>query len=74
MVNGIVCLARLGWSSAKVREDLVRSIGELDRSPPGRQILTLFKCDRLVPFEPAQLDSVRRLFARHAQLQKGPAP
>jgi len=74
MLNAIVGLSRNGWVSAEARDDMVRGLQDLDQEPSGRQILTLFKTDRLVAFEPAQLESVRRLFDRHRQLLSGQKP
>jgi hypothetical protein len=37
--------------------------------PQGQQILTVFKTDRLIPFEGNYLESARQVVARHDKLQ-----
>jgi phosphonate transport system substrate-binding protein len=74
----VICLSEDGWASPKVKADAVRSMGELDKDPAGRQICTLFKIDRMIPFEDSQLDTTRKLQAAYEALRKqstpGPAP
>ena len=74
LVASLICFSRTGWSPARLRAHLSQTLPELHTDLAGQQVLTLFKCERLLPFEPAQLDSVRRLFARHRQLQNTPSP
>ena len=74
LLGGIVGFSHNGWPTEKARTDMRARLANLETEPAGRQLLTLFKCTRLVPCEPAQLDSVRRLFARHLQLQNAPRP
>ena len=59
----VVCVAIRGWESEKLRADTIKSLGELHLQPTGQQILTLFKIDRMVPFEESQLDTIRKLRA-----------
>ena len=49
---------------------LSRSWNELHLNPVGRHTCALFKIDRMVPFEDAPLDSIRKLQAKLALLQK----
>ena len=51
LAGGLVCLSRQGWKSARHRGDMIESLETLHETPHGRQLLTLFKTDRLVPFE-----------------------
>jgi ABC-type phosphate/phosphonate transport system substrate-binding protein len=74
LLNGIVCLNKTGWPSAKSRDDMLRAVTQLDSEPAGRQLLTIFRCDRLVPFEPAHFEAVKRLHARLGELQKKNQP
>ena len=55
------------------RADTIHSLSELHLDPAGRQICTLFKIDRMVPFEDSQLDTLRKLRATYELLQ-GAAP
>ena len=73
MLSGIVCFSHNGWPSAKARADMRESLANLEKEPSGRQLLTLFKCTRLVPFAAAQLDSVKRLYLRFNELHQ-PTP
>ncbi|HVU34369.1 MAG TPA: PhnD/SsuA/transferrin family substrate-binding protein [Opitutaceae bacterium] len=73
MVDSVLCLNRTGWVSRQRRDDLCQSILELHAEPSGRQILMLFRFDRLVPIEPGMLDSVMALHARYARLVGAPA-
>jgi ABC-type phosphate/phosphonate transport system substrate-binding protein len=65
LLNTIVCLSKSGWVSAKQRKDTILSLPELNASPSGQQILTLFKVNKLAPFKPEYLDGVNRLKATH---------
>ncbi len=68
MLEGLICLNRIGWDSTDQREALLASLPQTHADPAGRQILTLFRIEKLVPFESRQLDSVAALAAHHAQL------
>lgn len=61
MLNAVICLSRLGWSSGQFKSDLVKVLTDLHTIPAGKQILTLFKAGRLVPYRPSYLDTVRTL-------------
>lgn len=61
LVNAVICLKRSGWSSERFKQDLIKAMTELHLEPAGRQILTLFKVQQLVPFKPSHLDTVRHL-------------
>jgi hypothetical protein len=49
---------------------LRRIRGALHQEPAGQQILTLFKVDRLAPFQENQLDTVRKLRGAHDRLRQ----
>ena len=74
MLDGIIAFTREGWPTPQSRVDMRHAIATLHQEPAGRQLLTLFKYTRLVSFEPAHLESVRRLFQRYRQLQTAPQP
>ncbi len=67
-----VCLIRLeGWDRDDDRRDLLRAMQELPNDTAGRQILTLFKSNGVIPFEARHLDTVRALRKRHDELVAG---
>jgi phosphonate transport system substrate-binding protein len=68
LLDSLVCLNRIGWLSEEYREDLRQTLSELHLEPSGRQILTLFHIDRLVPFKREMLDTVTELHRRHERL------
>ncbi len=61
MLGSVICLGRQGWSSARFKSAVVETLTELHTIPAGKQILTLFKTGRLVPYRPSYLDTVRKL-------------
>ena len=72
LVNGIICLKRSGWPSERFRQDVIQAMSELHLNPAGLQILTLFKVQRLVPFEPSHLDTLRQLREKMESQLNGP--
>lgn len=60
-LSSITFVARSGFASERRRQDTYDSLAELHLEPAGRQILTLFRIDALVPFKGEYLDSIRRL-------------
>lgn len=68
-LDSLTCITRTGYSSGRGREDFQRSLRDLHLEPAGRQILTLFKVDRLVPFKEEYLEGVKNLRARAARLK-----
>lgn len=66
--NSLICFSRTGWPSSAFREDIIRGITELPATTSGRQILTLFKFDRIDRCDQASLDSIRDLRRRYLQL------
>lgn len=64
-----ICLVRQsGWASPEQREDLLLSMSELQDDEAGKQIMTLFKFEQLIPFYEESLDSIRNLRGRYDQL------
>ena len=74
LANPVVCLRKDGWPSAREKSIALRTLGELHLNPTGQQICTLFKIDRMVPFEDSQLDSIRKLRATYESLRKERQP
>lgn len=72
-VDTVTCLAREGWTSGQFRRDVAETLCELHLDAPGRQIMTLFKITKLVPYERSHVESVRRLKAQYDQWRP-PAP
>lgn len=64
LADVVICLSESGWPDDRFRHDIITALGDLPASPEGRQLLTLFKISRLVPFEPRYLDASRALLAR----------
>jgi ABC-type phosphate/phosphonate transport system substrate-binding protein len=52
-----------------LRQTLVDSLRDLHAEPKGQQILTLFKVEKLLPFEPSYLESARQLIQDHGKLE-----
>lgn len=63
-------LVRKGvWKDPQIRQDMINGILHLSDYEVGRQILTLFKLDEMVPFFHGSLDSMRALRARYDLLK-----
>ena len=60
-LESVTCMSHSGWPSERTRRDLIKAMLELEHEPSGRQILELFKVDRLVPFQENYLDTVQQL-------------
>lgn len=71
--NAVVCLTRRGWRNEQIRDDIARILGTLHDEPAGQQILTMFRCERLVTCSPHQLDSVLQLFQLSHRLRPSSA-
>lgn len=70
----VICFREDGWRSEQDKTDTIKSLNELHVDPVGQQICTLFKIDRVVPFQEAQLETTRKLRTTHASLQQEPSP
>lgn len=69
LADVLICLGEAHWTSAKYKADTITALNVLDQDPSGQQICTLFRIDRMVPFEEPQLDTIRKLRATYAALQ-----
>ena len=72
--ENVICLSDTGWDSEKAKTGLIEILADLQSEPAGRQILTLFKIGPMIPFQEAQLDTVRQLRAKFEQLRKASMP
>ena len=64
----LVCVREHGWPSDALKAETVQALADLPRDPGGRQILTLFKIDQLVPYRDEYLDTIRQLRVTYAKL------
>jgi phosphonate transport system substrate-binding protein len=64
----VICVREHGWSNDDLKAVTIETLSDLSKDPGGRQILTLFKIDRLVPFRDEYLDTIRQLRAACAKL------
>jgi phosphonate transport system substrate-binding protein len=62
-IVSVICI-RKGYKPS-LRQLLIESLQDLHSEPKGQQILTLFKVDKLVPFETSYLESPRQLIQEH---------
>jgi ABC-type phosphate/phosphonate transport system substrate-binding protein len=65
--TSVICI-RTGYKSS-LRQVLVDSLRDLHTEPKGQQILTLFKVEKLIPFEPSYLESARQMMQDHSKLE-----
>lgn len=63
VVHGLILVREKGWAEMRQRQDLMEALRDLHEDPAGMQLLTLFKTERLVPFEDNHLDGARGLRA-----------
>ncbi len=70
----VVCLSDKGWANAHAKADAIKALNEMPLTPAGQQILTLFKLDKFVPLNEAQLLPVQKLRAKYESLRKKPSP
>ena len=62
----VICASQTDWSTPLFYPDLIKMLSNLDGNPRGKQILTLFKLDHLLPYREEYLDSARALFSGSA--------
>jgi phosphonate transport system substrate-binding protein len=58
--TGIIAVRKLVQN--RRRDALIDAIQDMDRDPKGRQVLTIFRINRLVPFRAEHMSSVEKLF------------
>lgn len=64
LMETVICMHVHGH---EYESEVVEALGELDLEPRGKQILMVFKIDRLVPFDPAYLDSLIMLREKYLE-------
>ena len=69
--ESVICLHK---SYNEDREEVLRGLAELHTEPRGQQLLLIFKIDKLVPFKPEHLDTLRELKARYDRLRPPATP
>ena len=74
LVGAVVCASESSWAAREFRPVLLQALSELHLEPAGRQILTLFKIDQLLPYEEAQLDTIRELWSSYTKLRQEARP
>jgi ABC-type phosphate/phosphonate transport system substrate-binding protein len=62
LVTGILCINKRPIS---FREDLMQGLRDLHKTPAGKQILMVFKSDRMKPLDSEDLERVRTLCAKY---------
>lgn len=67
MSTGVICI-RKGYDSRQ-RQWLKDILETLDRDVEGRQLLTLFRMSRLVPFQPEYLASMEAFLKEYNELK-----
>jgi len=74
LVGNVVCISEKTWSSPAYRQALIDGLRDLHRTAAGRQVLALFKIDRMLPYDDAQLQTVRELWTAQVNLQAKDRP
>jgi phosphonate transport system substrate-binding protein len=74
LADVVICLRNDGWQSEKDKLDTIQAMLELHKQPSGQQVCTLFKIDRIVPFQESQLETLRKLGTTYEALRTKGAP
>lgn len=62
LVCGITCVNNVEWDNrSKIKQDFIDAMLNLHLSPEGQQILNLFKSDKIVPYRPGDLETLRKI-------------
>jgi hypothetical protein len=69
LADVVICLRNDGWRSEKDKLDTIQAMNELHERPSGQQVCTLFKIDRMVPFQESQLETLRKLGTTYEALR-----
>jgi len=67
LTENIVLLNAHDWTPPQLKNDVMEAIEELHQDPAGQQLLHMFKCDKAIPFQAQQLDTMRKLRAATAR-------
>jgi len=71
LLDSVICINRRGWPSEQHREDLIRSLADLHREPSGRQLLTMFRMERLNRYKIDLIETVATLHREYVRLTGG---
>ncbi len=69
LLDTVACVGLDGWDDDRQRGDLIGALQDIADDPSGRQIMNLFRFDRLTPVLPEYLESIRALHQRHDELR-----
>jgi phosphonate transport system substrate-binding protein len=69
LAEGLLCICR---KQIEFREQLLKDLRDLHLDPQGRQILMVFRFDRLAPVDNLELEQVRELWRKHTLLSRPP--
>ena len=67
LAGSVICVSESNWSVPQFRAALIGALGELHLEPAGRQMLDLFKVDRMEPYQEHLLDTAQSLWAATAE-------
>jgi ABC-type phosphate/phosphonate transport system substrate-binding protein len=68
LIDSVTFMAREGWDRPQHRTDMAESLATLHETPQGKQILTLFKVDRMASYEAHFMAGTRALKEKHDRL------
>lgn len=74
LADVVICLRNNGWQSDQDKLDTIQAMNGLHLQPSGQQVCTLFKIDRIVPFQESQLETLRKLRIIYESLRAKGAP
>jgi len=67
LLTGMVCLRKDFYRTYKA--EIMEILDDMHKTPQGRQILMLFRINRLVPFKPVYMETVEALLKEHKNLK-----
>ena len=74
LVGSVICVSETNWSTPLFRPALLQALGELHLDPAGRQMLDLFKIDRMAPYQAPLLATIEAIWNSNPRLQKEEVP
>lgn len=69
LADAVICTRESDWPNEDFKKDILDALLHLDEDSDGRQILTLFKVRKIMPYNPEELDTCRELLARWQAVQ-----
>lgn len=67
LLLGIVCFQK--YCNKEIREEFFKAANRIHKEPKGKQILTLIKKDKMIPFKPEYLESIKALVKEYNRLK-----